>query len=113
GLEAEFHQVFNVIESSANDQVVGTAVGRFNVRLMMETLPVRFVTTLGVGYAHDFDEEGSGNGFSFLAEPGVDVELSQIILGLATPIGIGLTSLDGGSLTFDFGGGIRAGYGFW
>jgi hypothetical protein len=112
-IEAEFHQVFNVIETADRDEVVGTTVARLNARLMTTTLPVRFVTTLGIGYAHDFDDVGSGNGFNVLVEPGVDVELSQVILGLATPVVVGVTSLNDGSLTFDFGGGLRVGYGFW
>jgi hypothetical protein len=116
GIELEFQQVFNIVESSDTSQAVGTTTARANARLMTDSLPARFVTTLGLGYAHDFgyaQDVGTGNGFNFLVEPALEFELSQFILGVALPVVLTLTSLNGGSVSFDIGGGLRAGYGFW
>jgi hypothetical protein len=113
GIELEFNQALNVNQTNKQDALVGTTVGRLNARLMTTTMPVRFVTTVGVGYARDFDGQGSGDGINFLVEPGFDVELSQFIVGLGAPVVVSFTSLSGSAVKFDFGGGLRAGYGFW
>jgi hypothetical protein len=107
-----------------------------NLRLMTKGKTVRFVGTIGGGIAYDelsFDagplltaiggQQSRGNvtGYALL-EPGMELEFSHVILGVALPImptfGAGGDDTETGNDNFSdtlaqAGIQLRVGYGFW
>ncbi len=118
GVEGELRGLTTVTENpqGEGDLRLYALQARVYGRVMSATEVVRAVAAFGVGYTYEaayapsLADPPTGHGFCANIEPGLEVDLSHVILGFQTPFAFSVTGV---GAALEISGGLRIGYGDW